>query len=375
MALIAATGGGNLGDQAMLETFLDETAGLERSIFVQSRSAVDVTSAFGRSGADDLVAMPGLTHGFGLRHFTSLYRFGRLLSSFATLFVVGADVMDGAYSDKASRTRWLIAKVAADRGVKVAVLGFSWNGKPTRGAREAMRRASKSNVTMYARDPLSATRLREDGSTSVVEAADTVFLYSRRDEDSREAQLVAQARRAGKRIALVNASGLVASSTSQVGAYASAIQLLQRLNYAVFMVPHVDRAPRSDTSAIAAIMTSIPDSAKPTVIEMTNPSIVRTMALGADLVITGRMHLAVIALSCGVPAAVIATQGKVMGLLELFSLTDLCLEPGATLEQEMLSRIHLINDRIGGVRNEIQRALPHVKQLAERNFELLGKAK
>lgn len=365
--LLAAPGGGNLGDQAMLETFLDHTRDGARKVVVQSAESVDVKSA--QEPVSTFVVLPDVTHGKGLRHFRSLYRLGGLLRNTQHLAVVGADVMDGAYSEHASAMRWLIATIGARRGVATRILGFSWNANPKASAKNYMRAASEAGVVMCARDPLSAQRLRADGSRTVMDVADTVFVFSRKASSSAPLSEVQSAHATGAPIAIINASGFVATSTSQKTAYASIVDYLHRSGHRIFMLPHVDRGPRGDVYAISQVVDALSDGTSVTILPLTDPATVKEIASMATLVVTGRMHLAILAMSVGTPTAVVATQGKVLGLLRMFDLEQLAIEPDESFAERMEAAVHdLVNDNTK-IREAISTSLEAVTRKAGRNFD------
>jgi polysaccharide pyruvyl transferase WcaK-like protein len=59
------------------------------------------------------------------------------------------------------------------------------------------------------------------------------------------------------------------------------------------------------------------------------PAAIRGLTARATIVITGRMHLAIMALYHGVPAITLGTQGKVEGLMQMLDASFLCVEPNA----------------------------------------------
>lgn len=350
----------------MLETFIDVTATSHRSIVVQDLNAVDLDSA--QVPVSDFVVLPGITHGRGINHLVSMFRLGRHLRTATDLWIIGADVMDGAYSPHASVVRWSIATVAEQAGLDVHVLGFSWNEHPHTKAQRAMLLASGAGVTLCARDPHSAGRLRAHGASDVRDVADIVFTLNRKAQDGPELASIAAARERGFRIAIVNASGLVDSKASQTDAYVQSIRRLLAEDFAVFLLPHVDRAPRSDVEAHRAITERLGIHERVEVFPMTSPAVVNAVLAQADVAITGRMHVAIFALRNGVPPVVISTQGKVRGLLELFELEQLCVEPDDHLSERLPHATQTLLQGVSEFTERIARLLPDVRERAARNF-------
>jgi polysaccharide pyruvyl transferase WcaK-like protein len=99
-----------------------------------------------------------------------------------------------------------------------------------------------------------------------------------------------------------------------------------------------------------------------------SPAEAKRLAGLVDLVVTGRMHLAIAAMGMGTPAIGISYQGKFEGLWQLFGLTDYVVD-ARVLDSGQLEKLcvrallHL---------DELTRCvvarLPEVLELARRNF-------
>src|SRR5690606_21106728 len=116
----------------------------------------------------------------------TLSEFGRLLEGAASFSVIGADVIDGAYSYRRSVQRITAAMYAARAGVDTRILGFSWNERPDPRAAEALREAARAGVRVLVRDPVSERRLRAVVGDGVMRTADLVFSARSVDETVRE---------------------------------------------------------------------------------------------------------------------------------------------------------------------------------------------
>lgn len=98
------------------------------------------------------------------------------------------------------------------------------------------------------------------------------------------------------------------------------------------------------------------------------PAEVRELCGRACLVVSGRMHLAIIALSAGVPAITLATQGKVEGLMTMFDMRHLCIEPRSGFGGEVISAARMILSEPVRWRQSIRSHLNDVRHRSERNF-------
>lgn len=362
--VLAAPGNGNIGDQAMLEAFLENTTG---PVVVIERYAGDVVIPEEQADRVEVVQLPHLVYGVGDEHVADLRRYAALIRRARSVSVVGADMMDGKYSLRGSVRRSLLAQAAAEAGVPTRILGFSWNASARLAARRALVAASRAGVVPLLRDPLSAERARRAGVQRVEEVTDIVFSARARDGAFRESLALP----AGVPFALVNASALVATMVDQVPEYERIVDRLRAAGVHVVLLPHVSRPIGDDKIAVRAVAERVGTEGVTVVDRVLMPAEIRGLAEDALLTVTGRMHLAIMSLSLGVPAITLATQGKVEGIMRLIGLPQLCVEPAPGFADRVLPVI----DRIlaePGVRTTIDNALPEVRRLSAFNTRGLG---
>jgi len=167
--------------------------------------------------------------------------------------------------------------------------------------------------------------LAESGASKVRRVSDTVFAATETVNFKLQAGIDSS-----KPLVLVNASGYVARKFRQTSAYVDLVTYLVNEDFQVVLLPHVIRSSGDDLSACRAIHLGLSDEVRAgvqVVDELLRPGQIRALAKNAHFVVTGRMHLSVIALSQGVPAAVVATQGKVDGLLRDCGTPELVVDP------------------------------------------------
>ncbi|MGV8881643.1 MAG: polysaccharide pyruvyl transferase family protein [Rhodoglobus sp.] len=361
--LLAPPGGGNIGDQAMVEAFL---GGVNGPVTVLVRGA----GAF--SGLTDwpdvtVMELPHLLHGSLQRSLKDARRLREHWVGASSFSVVGADVMDGAYDWPASVIRSTLAHRAALDGLDTRIIGFSWNAAPHPQAAKAMRRAADAGVRVLARDPSSEKRLVRI-VPQVERTADIVFT------DERQAPLptsISSHVEGSGSFVVINASGLVARSVEQTSGYLRAVRHLIASDHRVVLLPHVIRASGDDLAACRSIWEALSERERAQVVlvqELLRPGQVRQLAARARLVVTGRMHLGVIALSQCVPAIIVATQGKVEGLMEAFDSAELVIAPAAIPEDGIGSAVKKVLGEEEVLRERILSRLPFVKELANRNL-------
>ena len=362
--LIAPPGGGNIGDQAMVEAYLENTSGPVRIVV---RAIGDIRIPPEQVGRAQFTVLPGLIYGNGRAHLAAVAAFARLLAGARSLTVVGADIMDGAYDVRASARRADVTTLARLVGVDSRVLGFSWNGRAHPGARRALARAGTAGTQLLMRDPKSVDRARSDGLANVAEVADAVF-------SARTTSATAVGEFLGADpgdYAVLNASGLVGRSMDQVSEYEEIVRSLLDRGLIVVLLPHVVRASADDAAACRAVALRVDDPRVVLVTRVLEPAEVRGLVAGAALVLTGRMHLAIQAFWNGVPAITLSTQGKVEGLMQLFGTAALCVEPGPGMAQRILPVAADLLARPEHHRRTIAGRLPAIVLLSDRNFAAL----
>lgn len=363
--LVAPPGGGNIGDQAMVEAFLENTTGGVRIVV---RTEADIAVPVEHAGRVELHPLPSLIHGGGQEHREAIEGYRRLLAAARSLTVVGADAMDGAYDVRASVRRADAATLARSLGVDARILGFSWNGAAHPGARRALARAGRAGVQMLVRDPVSARRAREDGISPVTEVADAVFSA----HTVSPAAVTEYLDEAARPYVVLNASGLVARSLDQVTEYAGIVSTLLDAGLTVVLLPHVLRSSSSDLIACRALLERVNDPRVVLIDRQLAPAEVRGLCAGARFVLAGRMHLAIQALWSSVPAITLSTQGKVEGLMQLLGTEALCVDPAPGLRDRIEPLISDVLARRDWYRSQIAGRLPAVRRLADLNFQALS---
>lgn len=357
--LLAPPGRGNIGDQALVEAFVEAVDG---PVVVLTRSTRDFDVPASLEGRMRLVPLPALVYGSAVGHARDVRTLTRELASARSFSVIGADIMDGAYVLRASVNRAALAERLARLGWPTRIVGFSWNASPHERAVAALRRAGDAGVRLYLRDPRSAARARADG-LSVRDSADIVFSAPSRDDGIVQRLLPDLG---DGSLALVNASGLVGD---RLPAYGRAIEALRAAGHTVLVVPHVSRHGADDLPLCEALVQAAGDPQVTLVPRLLAPAEIRGLAARAAVTVTGRMHLAVMSLMAGTPPVTVATQGKVEGLMDLFGTPELCVSPGSTFDTELAAAVATVIEKESDLRSRILAAREDVRALSERNVE------
>lgn len=361
--LIAPPGRGNIGDQALVEAFAESVGGL---VVVVVRDRRDFVVADHLTNRVSILPLPALIYGTAVGRARDLRRLRPVLATANSVSIIGADVMDGAYVLRASVNRAALAERLVQLGWPVRIIGFSWNASPHPAALRALARASSAGVRLLVRDPRSAERARSDG-LAVTETADIVFLARSRDPEGAALWMPGE-----RPYALLNASGLVSEGGSALAEYGRIVDDLVARGLDVLVVPHVSRPGADDLPLCSAIAeqghADHGDRVRliPTLLA---PATIRSLAAGARVVVTGRMHLAVMSLMSGVPAITVATQGKVEGLMDLFGAPELCVQPGGGLDARVIAALDAVLTGAEDIRVRLSDRVHAITELARQNVE------
>jgi polysaccharide pyruvyl transferase WcaK-like protein len=379
--VIPPSASGSLGDEAMLVGTVDAIRrqfngriGLIRyrrgaDYPVQVDRIVDLSRYFHQGGA----------RGDELRLLLALL-------SYRHVALLGADVLDGFYSDDAVRLRLRLVELAASARAETSILGFSFNATPSSRSIEMLRSLPPS-VRLFARDHLSHGRLSANTQCPVQRVADTAFLLVPNDADPRVGEVEAWSagiRSAGGLVLGVNlcaiameAAGLSATSAVSIAAATLQQLLAARPVTGLLLIPHDVRGDSSDALLLQRLAEHLAKDQLASRLRLLRPPMsarfVKAICASVDLVWTGRMHLAVAALGQGIPAVAHEYQDKFGGLFSDFGIAELLWPPHREATPQALSAL-LIDalDRSPSLRASIASKLPAVVALAQRNIGLMG---
>lgn len=358
--IIAAPGNGNIGDQAMLDAYLEGTSG-HSVIIVRKRSDITVNDDY--ASRVQVIPLDKLVYGsFNIRHLHQVKTFKAFAKEADRVAIIGADIMDGAYNSNASVRRSNLAHLAAIGGADTRVLGFSWNASPDPSAVKALWRASSAGVRLLFRDPLSYKRGKADGLLNCYESADIVFTSMAVEDASAQNRPMPE----NKPLALVNISAHIQNRIDQRQEYVELVKYLQGKNYRVLLVPHVSRPDSDDVALGAEVWQILEDSNVGLLNKLLSPAQIRSLCRASALIVTGRMHLAVIGLSQGVPSVILASQGKVEGLAMRFPGSAAAIQPQAGMRETICARIEEFDQ--SSRRSEFRSQIEETRALALRNF-------
>ncbi len=369
---------GSLGDEAMLAAGMKHLADRD----IKHMGIINLKSSVCWENLNLVTETINLRGHFAYHSWKDRFRFVRIVSRYDRFYCIGADVMDGFYSD--SRTLRFIELVglAAKTGAKATILGFSFNKQPTPTSVQALVDLPTS-VRLCCRDPISHQRLIHHLQRPVDLVADVAFLL----EPAQESELamgvskwIRQQQDLGRKVVGVNANSLHLKSLPQFGfddltkLYADALIELSSSHPEIsfLMIPHDVRGKESDDSLAKAILGTLPISINPYSTRVPTPcsaAEIKSICADLDLVFTGRMHLAIACLGQGVPVAGVTYQGKFEGLFNHFALQGMTIAPEQAFQPGALASFlaEIITKR-KEIRKQIQSRLEDVKALAALNL-------
>lgn len=268
-------------------------------------------------------------------------RLRRIAGPGSRLHYLGCDMLDGFYGDEQLRaTAGLLAR-ARQVGLEVVVSNFSFNRTPSELSQALMPELVAQGVRFFARDDLSAGRFAEIAGTRPDVAPDVAFrVRPALPDPTPPADGVA---RIGVNLNPWSARWTGRSVHDLAAIYASAMsELAAERAVEWFLIPHDNRRPASDRGALCDLAARLPTAVGHEWVELTTAARVKGFCSTLDLVITGRMHLAIAALGMGVPAVVLSYQDKAEGMLGAIGMEDLIVSE-ATVDA-ILSRVRTLLD-------------------------------
>ena len=367
---VTSTSVGNLGDQAML-------GGLVAILKYKGISDIGIVTYDPENPWSDV---DGAHHAFAMNGFLNNLLLIWRLSGYEQLYYPGADVMDGAYSNTmVQRVTHLLAM--ADRiGLKATVCGFSFNNNPDPLALKYISELPET-VRLCCRDVPSQRRLQQRLDRQVELVADVAFNLPPNDSSETVRETVAwiaRQRENGRQIVGVNLHQQLARFQEGIDArdlwqkIADVLQeLAGRRQVAFVFMPHVYRSAPNDLDVLRDLRSEMaPELHALTFLveERCSAGNMKAISGVCDLVLSGRMHLAIASLGQGVPVICLTYQDKFEGLMEYFDLTGNTFSPQAVLDSDDLSeRMFDYLDNCSELKKKVRDALPKVIEMSRAN--------
>lgn len=320
--------------------------------------------------------------GSSFRSFRSRVRLVNAAARYEKMYLIGADVLDGYYSERRTITRLHFVSLVAKMGVKSNIVSVSINDHPTTKSVEAWR-SLPENVRICAREPLSQKRLAFCISKPVQLTADLAFLLLPQVNSSSLTSLlnwITNERSQGRAVIGINVNPLhlrIVGEKSHDLLLRAYTDLLQRMTdnagqFSFVFLHHDLRGNPNDTILNRTILSMLPPEIQAhsnMTPESSNAQELKGVCGILDMILTGRMHVAIAGLSQGIPVACIEYQGKVEGLFGLFSLANMSITAEQAILPGELCKFFLpLLERRTAIRSQILSKLPMIFEMAEENI-------
>ncbi len=372
--IIPPAGPGSVGDAAMLTSVIAalRKRGFERVSLLQVE----------RGKSWDLDCAPDeLVDGSHFLDYGSRVNLSAILiklGGYSDIFCIGADILDGIYDEDRMAYRLELLHRAADMGLRATIVGSSFSEQPNPRC-VSMIQALPSHVRILARDEFSHQRMTRALTRPIELCADVAFLLSPADTAASALPVMVwlqSERDAGRKVVAINANNLhEAHHPSLIRDYAALVRELIARGCSILMVPHDNRTQRSDQFIADAIVEMLSEDCTRHVhtFRAKTPGQLKLALAQCDLIVTGRMHAAIIALGSHTPAMSFAYANKFEGLYQ-----HLDLDPGemiltlSALRDEpraVAAEVMKVLARSEGLREHIAARIGLLRQAAERNFD------
>jgi colanic acid/amylovoran biosynthesis protein len=359
--ILTAPDGGNIGDRMMLLSVLNR---IKKRCSVISEDSKAITLLTGDHQPPEMIQIRNLYHGKPGFHLPVLLKFARLAKHSGIVLMIGADLMDGKYNYIASLHRLQLLHLTNKMRIQTAVLGFSW-GEEIANSLISYMKNNCGLTQFYARDPISKLRLDNLGVKNVIQSSDLVFSLS---FTTHNASAVYKLKL--PRYCVINGSGLISNSPEIKKIYSEVIKNLVDKDFNVILIPHVIRDSDNDLVVLSSIYEEFCDSSHVVLIEkLLSPKEIFEYCEGASLVLTSRMHLAILALLSGTPPVTFASNGKVEGLLKMFELEGICVSNDLAYSDVFSRLIENYFCEFAEMKFRISNKLPDIIKLSLINFD------
>lgn len=312
-------------------------------------------------------------------------KFGIQMSKYERFYVLGADTMDGYYSNEKTFKRVKMVEMAAKTGLTTAILGFSYNNRATELSVKALNNLP-TKVKLCAREKVSYERLINKLPTHSVQlVADLAFLLppaETSEKVDRSLQWIKEQRSEGKNILGININNLLISKLPQqtsdtlVQAFVDSIVEVNKKNPSLSFIflPHDSRNSKnhlSDDILANNILQKLPSQLHSICFKIPFPcqaAEIKAIVKHIDYVVTCRMHLAIGCLGQGTPVGCITYQDKFEGLYKHFDMLPLTISPEELFEPNASKLVDLIfnlTEKASQLKQQIESKLPEVKKMVQ----------
>lgn len=301
-----------------------------------------------------------------------------VINNYNTIIVIGADILDGAYGIDNSLNYLRIIKEANNIGKNVIVNGCSFNSIKTDIIIKAIQNLPKG-VIFNARDINSYNRLKSYGCKNLKLTADTAFLFNYGDYNISSFakdlyNKLCEIKKKGKKLIGIH---LCLEPDFDYQTFVDKLTDTIPKDCYYILFPHDLRVYDSkipDKECIELIEKSLKSKGIDccNAFSFKNEADVKFVMRIFDLVITGRMHPAIAALSLDIPVISFVYQDKFEGLYSFYKFKQNYLFDKKSFDSVKLKNIIDYSlKNIKKVKTHINKKNKHIKRLAEKNIQAL----
>lgn len=340
---------GNLGDESLVVATVNFLHKKNKNVFILSQGKGESREWRGIDGSFKEVNIKAY-----FSRFNSFFYFLQILGflwktrACSRLYYLGADTIDGNYSDKAHFMRMKFLYFSEKSGLSVRIISASFNNKPSETAIQSLKNLPPS-IKLYSRDPISEERLLRYTSRKISPASDVAFLLEPSGAENKNILFLKkwalQKREERKVLVGLNFSSLLVSKAEDIQANVRVINELSEKhgNLAFILIPHDYRGYKDSWSdkVIADEIFGSPDLRAEVlrVDFLADAREIREIVGLIDICFSCKFHLAISCLSRLVPVACVCYQDKFEGILESeIGITDALIEKNMARDGDRLVR-------------------------------------
>jgi polysaccharide pyruvyl transferase WcaK-like protein/uncharacterized Fe-S cluster-containing radical SAM superfamily protein len=318
---------------------------------------------------------------YGRTNMESIERYCDILENYTGVLLIGADNLDGAYNIPQVQTYLNLIRIAHKMGKKTALMGFSYNANVNAKALRYIKEMAML-TPLRIRDAVSLKRL-DCSVKNLTLVADSAFLFNHQDYkmNIKTTAYIETLGKNGKKYVGLNIRFLKDDperTRSIIDKISAALcKTIDKEKYAVVLITHDIRDfphQYSDTESLSFLGDALIDAG----FTVYNPWWITTCIESraiielCDFVIGNRMHIAILALSMGIPVISFIYQGKFEGLYEFYGFKHLFLFDKDTFDcNELASAVDHIKENLPVLCKHIISVTKEIRILAEENFKSL----
>jgi polysaccharide pyruvyl transferase WcaK-like protein len=250
------------------------------------------------------------------------------IRKFDSFYIIGADLIDGYYFSPVSCFLFFLARLAAILKVDAHIVSASFNDNPPSDVKKSLA-ALPSTVRLHLRDKFSAERVKAIVKRPVYYSADVAFGLVPEETPTSQSMTnwIARQRNQRRQILVLNVNmlpigkqypGKEKQYLDQWHAWTLGMLGSQ---CSILFISHDYRGEWGDQIAAEKLYGQLTESMKGFCLlpdKNLHAAEIKDIVRKADLVVTGRMHLAIGALGSGIPVVGYAYQSKFEGIFDLF---------------------------------------------------------